>query len=385
MPRRYDRRGPSSRRLLRIPSFANVPLRIAGFVVSALIVVVSCGRLDARNVGLSKNIDRVFLMSETSLAPSEARGRVVGLWFTDVGNDPVLGFAIDSRHVRVRLQCYRLCAARTSSVLRAADVGIVVSSDVTGRPTAFVRVPIPVAVPWGIYRVRLFDDGHVARLPDGERVGFPRDTYYVVSIPPPSDASGNDVHLTRLRKKYVGRVVQGFGTLTLTCNDAESLEPSEEVVVGNEPSLRVVSIERPLSPLRRWRVGIPMDRRYQQDWQFTVVSPLRVRFSPGRFGSRNCAHPQMWLSDEWEVERVLWIHAPVGEIYDFPNHGEFPIRAGMNKIRVAHLLGFPSEFGTVEDMLKRDVWDYAEPPPFDYGVRFQNGVVIRARPPGNLP
>ncbi len=179
--------------------------------------------------------------------------------------------------------------------------------------------------------------------------------------------------------------MQGFGSLSISCSDTEASGISGEINVGNEPSLRVTALERPLSPLRKWRVGAQMDRRYNQDWLFTIVSPIRVRFRAGRYDGRFCAHPQMWLADEWEVERMLWVHRANGQTSVNAFANSFPVRPGMNKLQVAHLLGFPSEFGTVRDMLKLDDWKYAEPAPFAYSVRFRNGVVAEVHPPGNLP
>ncbi len=125
---------------------------LAKLFAATVVVILTIGRSDVRATAAEKSINRVFLTSETSFAPDYARGRIVGLWFTDVGNDPVADFTIDSGHVRVRLQCFRMCPAGTSVVLQARGAGIV-RSEGTDRPTAFVSVPIPPEVPWGIYRV----------------------------------------------------------------------------------------------------------------------------------------------------------------------------------------------------------------------------------------
>ncbi len=89
-----------------------------------------------------------------------------------------------------------------------------------------------------------------------------------------------------------------------------------------------------------------------RDYHFTAVSPLKITFTAASLRKRKCTKPRLRVADTWELQRILWIHAPVGL-------GSYytPIVAGMPKILVAHVLGFPDRFGTVADMLRLDTWE----------------------------
>jgi hypothetical protein len=324
-------------------------------------------------------IDRAFIEDEAGPESSQARGRMIGLWFVRFDRQ---AFSIDSGAVSVKLSCMHFCRLGTTRVLRASDQGAVrVTYALSDRSTAFVSVPVPADVPWGIYRVELLDRERIARSSAGALEAVPELSESIASIPTSDKGFGGDVNLAAARRKYVGRTVQGFGDLAVDCDDlAVPPEQRRPMVVGNEPSLIVAKIDRPLGATLAWKIGGPVNNRWSTDDHFVAISPLRVSFertSPPAFAG--CRNPHLWLADAWEVGRMLWIHRPI-----HLSETE-PIRLGMRKMEVAHILGLPAVFGTLAEAFRFDTWRYLPVlPPFDYAVSFRDGRVSAYRPAASL-
>jgi hypothetical protein len=376
-------------------------------------VLAACEAPAVRAATPAAALDRVFLEDELGPdATPAARGRIVGLWFVQFEESSA--FSIDPAHVRIALTCLHFCGNSRRELEAVAGAAIASSGS---RPTVFVGVPIPRDVPWGVYRVGVLDDGHVATWSSGAPAALP-DAGGVVSIPPAGGELGIDDHLREIRDEYVGQTVQGFGPIEVLCDDPDSVRktraydaalgkiptrvdetspssigevlaavrqlpprPTTSVTVGNEPSLVVATVERPAAAqLRAWKIGGPVYQRWSTDDHFTAVSPLEITFTAESFGTHGCVRPRLWLADSWEVRRILWIHKPVGI------RESTPIVRGMSKMTVAHILGFPKLFGTVAEMLRLDVWELPPVlPPFSARVRFRDGVVSSYDPPGQPP
>ncbi len=349
-------------------------------------------------------IDRIFTSSfGIANAANDPRGRVLGLWFVNFQTHP---FTIDTRHVIAKLTCMHFCQPHTTRTLAAADNGDIRTVGAYDRSTAAVAVPIPDDLPWGIYSLTVLDDGRVARSLDGGFEALPK-INAVISIPTFNPKSDLDEHLRAIRAEYVGRTVQGFGPLSIDCDDpdAEAKEQARDAVIkeiqskklynpmvppipqgpitqaylGNEPSLVVSAIDRPVGPTRGWKIGGPVASRINYDYNFVAVAPLEIKFTSESFHAP-CVNPHLWLADFWEVHRVLWIHAPTHELESTA------IVKGMPRLTVAHILGFPSLFGTVEEMNQLDFWPYLPVlPPFSSSVRFRHGLVSEYQPPGTPP
>jgi hypothetical protein len=353
---------------------------------------------------------RLFLSDEEGAGSTPAaRGRIVGLWFVDVVEPNAPAFAVATSHVHIVLTCVHFCVPGTTRDLAATNRGVVDASRTrsVGRLTIFVDVPVPSDVPWGVYRVAAPNDGHALAI-SGIASPLPPIHDAFVSLPPSAGTSGIDDHLREIRAQYARRTVQSFGDLAVDCTDpnADSKrraldtferratlrckktgrlppifdmppKPIMNVDVGNDPSLVISRIDRPISPLRAWALGGAVASREASDDSFAVVSPLKLSFTMKSFGSHGCTDPHLWLADGWDVRRTLWIHNPTA-----PRTGA-GVRKGMTKIEVAHLLGFPNRFGTVAEILEIDVWQM--PGPLPATIRFRNGVVAGYDPPSQPP
>jgi hypothetical protein len=378
-----------------------------------VIAFAACRPPEIRAATPASTLDRVFL--EDELGPDgtpAAHGRIVGLWFLQFTEGSA--FSIDPAHVRIALTCLHFCGNSRRELEAVAGAHIASSGS---RPTVFVGVPIPTDVAWGVYRVEVLDDGHVATWASGAPAALP-DAGGIVSIPPAGGRFGIDAHLREIQDEYVGQTVQGFGPIEVMCDDPDSARktraydaalrkiptrvdetspssigkvltevqqlpprPTTSVTVGNEPSLVVAAVERPAAAqLRAWKIGGPVYQRWSTDDHFTAISPLEITFTAESFGVHGCVRPRLWLADSWEVRRILWIHMPVGI------RESTPIVRGMSKMTVAHILGFPHRFGTAAEMLQLDVWELPPVlPPFAATVRFRDGIVSSYDPPGQPP
>ena len=358
-------------------------------------------------------VDRLFFTSAGRTDPAlEPQGRALGMWFV---NSIGPGFTVDTRRLSVALACTHFCQGGDLRALPATDRGIQRSWRSGDDTIVQASVPIPDDVPWGIYRVRDVDARDALRSHSGNRAGLRGFDEPFVSIPPvPDPATGVDEHLRDVRNAYVDRTVQGFGPLTLDCDDSPAAAkerardaairatlrasgpkkntgapiraearlphgPDTSVDVGNEPSFVVIAIDRPTGPTRAWKIGGPVSSRETGESFFVSVSPLRVSFASKTF-ARPCTNPHLWLADAWEVRRTLWIHAPVHVA------ATTPVAKGMSRDTVAHILGYPSEFGTVEELDLMNDWHYLPiQMPFDSTVHFRGDKVSAYDPPGSPP
>ncbi len=351
-------------------------------------------------------VDRVFFDSFGGSYGSGPVGRDLGVWFVNFGGP---SFTVDTRRLTVVLTCTHFCQGGVSRELDARHSGVVRSAMHGRDAVAVAELPLPDDLPWGMYRARVVDARGGVRSTTGvrQKIGFIDNAF--VSIPPVADpATGYDEHLRDARLAYVGRTVQGFGSLRLDCDDPltaqkdraleaygrrfdAAMSPSQRqkllfampagpalvADVGNEPSLVVTSIDRPVGPSRSWRIGGDVSTRGAGDDRFVAVSPLRVSFANA--AGKACVNPRLWVADDWELRRTLWVHAPLG----VPE--TTTIRKHMTRETVAHILGFPGEYGSVDDMNRLNEWRYVESGPFSSTVYFRNDRVSDYHPAGMPP
>ncbi len=93
-------------------------------------------------------------------------------------------------------------------------------------------------------------------------------------------------------------------------------------------------------------------------------------------------------ADPFHVERLLSLRPPIDKTWP-PRFRDAiakgAVMVGMSRAMVAASIGYPTIFADIAGLQKMDVWRYDAPAPFSSSVYFQNGVVVRYDPPGNLP
>jgi len=350
-------------------------------------------------------VDAVTLeqIGDDTYARSHIHGRMFGLALLNSKGVP---FRVNSGDLTVTISCVHFCSPGRTFLLKARNDGTVDGEKQQNHEAiATISIPVPDSIPWGVYNVTKA----YAKVP----VNLP-DIHEEISIPPLGWKFGSDENLATASREYVGKTVQGFGDLVLDCEDPHAAqeqaarhaalaklvrkldaratpgllmkfwslppEPNISFDAGTEPSLKVLYIERPDVPPKFWKIGGGVNNRWAGDRGLTIVSPLLIRFADTKDEYHSCRHPSLWMADTWEVERTLWIHAPLGTT------DRTPIRKGMSKELVAHILGFPSEIGTKEEMFKLDTWKYLPVlPPFSYYAQFKGDRLVIYQPPGAPP
>jgi len=102
----------------------------------------------------------------------------------------------------------------------------------------------------------------------------------------------------------------------------------------------------------------------------------------------SCKRYVRWFADPWEARRVLVTRSPF-------DHPEWPaqyreavlagkVLKGMSHDMVANALGYPSVYGSIEDLDRLAHWDYDEPAPWGPSVGF-NGDRVVEYDPGSAP
>lgn len=108
-----------------------------------------------------------------------------------------------------------------------------------------------------------------------------------------------------------------------------------------------------------------------------------------RIGDRCFSERYLYVADRWDFERVFSLKDPIAQFS--PNdrraqlisaHVAVPI---MTREMVAFALGFPSRFGTVQELNKLPVWEYGAGPSYNVRVTFNGDyakqVIYRGTPP----
>lgn len=218
-------------------------------------------------------------------------------------------------------------------------------------------------------------------------------------LPRPADATRilglyplvADETVDRLKAKYLGKRVWGYGGLDVFSDDRMGT---------SYDGLPILGIYRAYGYGRTLNVGGPFETsNVNVLTYFVALDPLVIRFGGSALSSvqplMGTPIPQHLptyaiVSDTWDFERLYslasiadahpsWSAAILSKI----RNGK--IEKGMTKDMIAWMFGYPSIYGTLEQVRQLDVWEYEQPAPFSYTVRFRNGVVVKYDPPGNLP
>jgi len=129
------------------------------------------------------------------------------------------------------------------------------------------------------------------------------------------------------------------------------------------------------------------------------VDPLLVIFAGQRerqflaeppFAGHYCSAGYTEFSDTWDFERTFALKSTLLSHPEWSAKDRAAINAGtvlvgMTKDMVVASVGYPSVYGTSAQMLKLDTWEYVEPVPASFTVKFKNGRVIEYDPPHMLP
>ncbi len=195
-----------------------------------------------------------------------------------------------------------------------------------------------------------------------------------VGLPPPlvwrPDESDGDAELQRLRKRYDGKIVHGFGGVTISCAGWRR-------TYSSATPLRVVRVERERGTIANIgtgnQLGVDM-----YGASFSAVDPLRFVFAPtsakpvAQYGGENgdkgdC--PALVLAD-FQVDVSLSLSTPPPDApYDAA------IYPGMTREDVIWSHGYPWEVADKATLLGEDTWNYGVNRGF-YAVHFMGGRVI---------
>lgn len=213
----------------------------------------------------------------------------------------------------------------------------------------------------------------------------------------------DDAEVRRLRAKYVGRKVWGYGGLNA---EVIALDPHS----AGSTSLAVADPATVRSVVRLHLASQPMSIGPSEDESgYLSEDPVLVILdvpdtaewtSMSWFGPRDedaletpladRALAYCWrFSGSWDMERAYSLSSPgSGEhwLRSVRRHilaGE--ITRGMTHEMVAWARGWPDEYGTAAEMGRLDTWRYDSAPPFNYWVYSRNGKVVDFGPDGTLP
>lgn len=226
-----------------------------------------------------------------------------------------------------------------------------------------------------------------------------------------------DAELRRLRRKYAGRQVWGYGGIGGQCVQADSGE-SSAVGLDKARPCRLVHLVRIRQTATQLSIGTrPGVLGGVAQSAFTMDYPLVAILTPpahtqvagfslarvhGRrhvrerpdgepiFQMSQCHTLYNEFAGAWDFERTYSLISPRQAGRHWPRvlrkavlSGE--IRRGMTPEMVAWTMGYPSAYGTAAQIKVQSVWQYDTLPPFHYDVDFQNGKVSSFRPDGELP
>jgi hypothetical protein len=210
---------------------------------------------------------------------------------------------------------------------------------------------------------------------------------YTDSLYLPAPGNGD---LEAMRERFVGRDVFGIGGVSGLCPDGNTAK----TFAATDP-LRVVSIARP--------VGTIADGDYYEKngaivgRYFFRVEPLEVVLSTDRAKSGTtvagsyddpCPQIRFIVADSWELDRRVSLRPPIDPTWprvdrDAVRNG-VPI-LGMTRAMVVAIWGYPSVYGTINEIDRLNHWNYLQAAPFGHWVDFRGGRVVSVRPPGDLP
>jgi hypothetical protein len=254
----------------------------------------------------------------------------------------------------------------------------------------------------GAFRLVLRTDPGFVRAQDGTAVAIsgPRYTKEVqFYIPTP----GSD-DVSSLVQHFAHRNLWVYGDHLFQCD--ESNNPGTVTIRDHHP-ITVASIQR--VPGVEWEPLGSHDGKYCWGYcsdygaYFVAVDPLRVTLSlpPGSYQNTSrgpfslgdmppnvtgrCPTAYQYVADAWDFERLFSTTDP-----RIPHPGwdpgliapmlSFQAVPGMTAEMTAFALGFPSEFGTVDELLGENVWQYYPGSTLDRRATFEGGILTKITP-----
>lgn len=213
----------------------------------------------------------------------------------------------------------------------------------------------------------------------GQPITIPisRDASLPVYLPEGEDA------LQAARTKYVGKRVWPRTGLQPVQSDSVVFQFSERT------SLRVKSITRTALGF----ADLAMNGGYGPGWDmspadFVTHAPLRVMFDRPRhlevigFAVSGRTLPKAKseffqdFADPWQLDRALGLTPP---------RRFQPPKLGMTPKQVIDTLGWPTEYGSLDQLTQRASWRYDTLKPFHATAYFSHGKFVRYDPGGHLP
>jgi len=191
-----------------------------------------------------------------------------------------------------------------------------------------------------------------------------------------------------LRTEYVGRQVWGYGGMSVIGRGWRA---------GTRGGLPIAAIYLAYgyAPMLDIGASVSQDRLPSS---FVALNPLIVRFGlPQNANALPVYSPLSHdvlgysiRSDAWDFVRSYslvsmtqahpdWSRTTISEVQ------QGKIALGMTKDMIAWASGYPSVYGTIEQVQRLDTWHYTCSAPFSSTVYFHNGVVVRYDPRGRLP
>lgn len=218
-----------------------------------------------------------------------------------------------------------------------------------------------------------------------------------VNVVPGFVPSVDDPNVRRLNAQYAGRDVYGLGDFSPVCAFTNGNDTN--LAVDRTMPLRIERIVRLYGISAGLSIGPFINRMYGTTATFESVDPLLVIFdgpkdggvlSQAPFAGHDCAGSYVEFSDDWDFERVMTLKSPLLEHPEWPAAMRDAIEKGtvllgMTKEMVTASVGYPSVYGTAEQMRKLDIWEFTAPTPSSFTVKFANGKVTKYDPPGMLP
>ncbi len=254
---------------------------------------------------------------------------------------------------------------------------------------------IPVTVsgppgPPGIYDVWPSASHGFATATDGSDVPIPENTAFTREYPTPlswPDESGNDRALASLQKRYVGRVVYGYGGTWISC------PPQWSKLYSASTPVRVRSIRRERGRITFLATGRDASASYIRGLAFVAFDPLHIvvdqppattspvltnRVVEGPVG--DC--PAIELAD-WQLDTTFSLDPPPMSV---PQAGLLhPLRVGMSRAEVIWTRGYPNEIGTRAMLRAEPVWHYGASPYEVYQIYFTDDRVSSFTTPRGGP
>jgi uncharacterized repeat protein (TIGR03803 family) len=240
------------------------------------------------------------------------------------------------------------------------------------------------------YRLTFKDDG------SGGTASIHASTSDVNSIPGLTPIV-DDENVERLNREFGGRDVYVLGDFLPACAFADGSETN--VAIDRTMPLHVKRIVRLYGASANWGIGPMVSRFLDTSDMYVAVDPILVIFDANKdgdvlaeppFAGHDCVGGYAEFADAWDFERTLARASPLLSHLEWPadvrkaiNDGT--VLTGMTRDQVIASVGYPSEYGTAAQMRKLDTWEYIEPAPSSFTVKFAHDKVVYYDPPRMPP